>query len=118
MAVPGLGKIKPPSVVDGKVKYQAVFKSLLQFKEAMNKVDNKFGEAGDQQLAVQCVTGGKEIIIHQQYGTLTIKAKSDGAVWLLYDARLFQENPDISVPPGTEFNLRPVSPGKVKEIKK
>lgn len=118
LVVPELGKIEPPKVVDGKVKYQEVFQSLLRFKEAMKKVDSKFGEDGSQQLAVQCVTGGKGVTIHQQFGTRTIKAGSDGVVWLLYDARLFQENPDISVPPGTEFNLRPVSPGKVKKIKK
>lgn len=118
LAVPKLGEIEAPKVVDGKVKYQAVFQSLLRFKEAMKKVDSKFGEDGNQQLAVQCVTGGKAITLHQKFGTLTIKAGKDGMVWLLYDPRLYQENPDISVPAGTEFNLRPVSPGKVKEIKK
>jgi len=118
VAVPGLGKIEPPKVVEGKVKYQALFQSLLKFKEAMKKVDTKFGEDGGQQLAIQCVTGGKGVTIHQKFGSRTIKAGNDGMVWLLYDARMFAENPDISVPPGTEFNLRPVTPGKLKEIKK
>ncbi len=118
VSVPGLGKIDSPKVVEGKVKYQALFQSLLQFKEAMKKVDTKFGEDGGQQLAIQCVTGGKGVTIHQKFGTRTIKAGSDGMVWLLYDARMFAENPNISVPPGTEFNLRPVSPGKLKEIRK
>ena len=118
LAVPEMGKIEPPKVVDGKVKYQAVFQSLVKFKEAMKKVDTKFGEDGTQQLAVQCVTGGKAITIHQKFGSRSIKVGSDGAVWLLYDARLFQENPDISVPTGTKFNLRPLSPQKIKEIKK
>lgn len=118
LAVPEMGKIEPPKVVDGKVKYQAVFQSWVQFQEAMKKVDKRFGEEGAQQLAVQCVTGGKAITIHQKFGSRTLKAGGDGAVWLLYDARLFQENPDISVPEGAEFNLRPVDPGQVKEIKK
>ena len=118
LAVPELGKIESPKVVDGKVKYQAVFQSMLRFKEAMKKVDTKFGEDGNQQLAVECMTKGKEITIHQKFGTRSIKAGEDGMVWLMYNDRLFQENPDISVPSGTEFNLRPVSPGKVKEINK
>ena len=118
LAVPEMGKIEPPKVVDGKVKYQAVFQSLVQFKEAMKKVDTRFGEDGSQRLAVQCVVGGRAIVIHQNFGSRTLKAGDDGAVWLLFDARLYQENPDISVPEGTEFNLRPVSPEKVKEIRK
>lgn len=118
LAVPEMGKIEPPKVIDGKVKYQAVFQSLVQFQQAMKKVDQRFGEEGAQQLAVQCVTGGKAITIHQKFGSRTLNAGDDGAVWLLYDARLFQENPDISVPEGTEFNLRPVDPAQVKEIKK
>ena len=118
LAVPEVGKIEPPQVVEGKVKYHALFQPLVEFKEAMKKVDTRFGEKGSQQLAIQCVTGGKAITIHQKFGSLTIKAGNDRAVWLLYDARLFQENPDISVPEGTVFNLRPVSPQKVTEIKK
>lgn len=118
LAVPEMGKIDPPEVVEGKVKYQAVFQSLVQFKAAMKKVDTRFGENGDQQLAVQCLTGGESIAIHLKFGSRKFKAGDDGAVWLLYDARLFQENPDISVPEGTEFHLRPVSPKKVIELKK
>lgn len=118
LTVPEMGKIEPPKVVEGKVKYQAVFQSLVRFQEAMKKVDPRFGEEGAQQLAVQCVTGGKAITVHQKFGSRKLDAGEDGAVWLLYDARLFQENPDISVPEGTEFNLRPVDPEQVKEIKK
>ncbi len=118
LAVPEMGKIDPPKVVDGKVKYQAVFQSLVRFQEAMKKVDQRFGEEGAQRLAVQCVTGGAAITIHQKFGSRKLSAGDDGAVWLLYDARLFQENPDISVPEGAEFNLRPVDPEDVEKIKK
>ncbi len=118
LAVPEMGKMEPPKVVDGKVKYQAVFQSLVKLKEAMKKMDSRFGEDGSQQLAVQFVTGGKAITIHQNFGSRTLKARGDSTVWLLYDARLYEENPDISVPEGTEFYVRSASPGKVKEIKK
>jgi len=118
LAIPEMGKMEPPKVVDGKVTYQAVFQSLVKFKEAMKKVDTRFGEDGSQQLAVQCETGGEAITIHQKFGSRALKAGVDKAVWLLYDARLFQENPDISVPEGTKFNLRPVNPSEVKKIKK
>jgi len=117
LAIPEMGKMEPPKIVEGKVTYQAVFQSLLKFKEAMKKVDTRFGEDGSQQLAVQCVTGGKAITIHQKFGSRTLKADNDGVVWLLYNERLFQENPDISVPDGTEFNLRPLTPKKAKAIK-
>lgn len=118
LAVPEMGKIAPPKVVDGKVKYQDVFQPLVRFKEAMKKVDTKFGEDGNQQLAIQCSTGGKPITIHQAFGSRTLKAGGDGFIWLLYNDRLYQENPDISVPEGVEFHLRPVSPEQVKEFSK
>ncbi len=118
LAVPRMGKMKALEVVEGKVKYQAVFQSLVDFKAAMKKVDTHFGEDGQQQLAVQCVTGGRAITIYQKFGSRKIKAGDDASVWLLYDPRLFQENPDISVPEGAEFNLRPVNQKKVKELKK
>lgn len=117
LAIPEMGKMEPPNIVEGKVKYQAVFQSLVKFKEAMKKVDTKFGEDGSQQLAVQCITSGKSVTIHQKFGSRTLKADKDGEVWLLYNERLFQENPDISVPDGTEFNLRPLTVEKAKEIK-
>lgn len=118
LAVPEMGKIDPPAVVDGKVKYQAVFQSLLSFKEAMKKVDSQFGEKGNQQLAVQCLTKGGAVTIHQQFGSRKLTAGDDDSVWLLYDERLFQENPNISVPEGTEFHLRPVSPENIEALKK
>ncbi len=118
VAVPELGKIDPPMVVDGRVKYQDVFQSLLTFKQAMKKVDSQFGEKGDQQLAVQCLTKGGGVTIHKQFGSRKLTAGDDNTVWLLYDARLFQENPDISVPEGTEFHLRPVNPEKKEAPKK
>ncbi|MFK5921816.1 MAG: hypothetical protein QM496_06525 [Verrucomicrobiota bacterium] len=118
LSVPEMGKVEPPKVVEGKVKYRQVFQSLVKFKQAMKKVDTRFGEDGNQQLAVQCVTGAGGLTVHLKFGSRKLKAAADGTVWLLYDERLFQEDPSISVPEGTEFFLRPVSPEKLKEIKK
>ncbi|MCF6312815.1 MAG: hypothetical protein L3J39_10225 [Verrucomicrobiales bacterium] len=118
VAVPKLGEIEAPEVREGKVLYQALFSSLLRFKKAMEKVDSKFGENGDQQLAVQCMTEGAALTIHQAFGSRKIQAGKDQSVWLRYDKRLYQENPSISVPEGTKFYLRPVSPERIKELKK
>ncbi|NNE91971.1 MAG: hypothetical protein HKN23_10020 [Verrucomicrobiales bacterium] len=112
-----LPKVDPPKIVDGKVRYQELFRPLLEMAKAMAKVDQSFGKAGNQQFALEIITGTEPIHVNRALGQRTISPNTDGKIYMIYERLLFEENPEISVPLKTTVNVRPVSPREAALIR-
>ena len=97
-----------PKVVDGKVRYQELFKQLLAAQKEMRKTNPDFGKPGSETFAIQVVDGGKGVAIERNLGTRTIQPDTAGDVWLVYDLLLFEENPSVTLPEKAQVNIVPV----------
>jgi hypothetical protein len=101
-------KAVSPKVVDGKVKYQALFEQLLELKKVMVARDPNFGSPGYQALALQIVTEGEAVTLVRAHGSRTIEPGKDGSVWMVHDVVMHEENPDISLPENAQVNIQPI----------
>jgi hypothetical protein len=95
-------------VVDGKVRYQDLFKQLLEAQKAMRNTDPEFGNAGRETFAIQIMGGGDDVAILRDLGSRKIVPDDDGNVWLVYELLLFEENPHVTLPENAQVNIVPV----------
>ncbi len=97
-----------PKVIDGKVKYQDLFRQLLEAQKAMRRTNPEFGTPGAETFAIQVIGGGTDVAIVRKLGSRTIEPDADGAVWLVYDLLLYEENPEVTLPKNAQVNIVPV----------
>jgi len=106
-----------PKVVDGKVKYQDLFRQVLELQKKMRELDPNFGAPGYETLAIQIVTGGEPVVILRKLGSREIAADEAKTVWMVYDLLLFEENPDVKIPENAEVSIKPVDARTAVEIR-
>ncbi|MBL9154334.1 MAG: hypothetical protein JNK37_17725 [Verrucomicrobiales bacterium] len=114
-----LPKPELPKIVEGKVKYQDLFKPVQLLNESMRQVDPLFGMPGQQQFAIEFTTGAQGgLKLQRQFGSRTLQPDEKGCVWILFDKVLFDENPDVLVaPPQSPVSVRPVSAEQAAAIR-
>lgn len=105
-----------PKVVDGKIKYRALFETVLKMTRTLRGVDPKIGAPGSSEFAVELVVGDHPVKILRGLGARTLPAWK-GSVWMVFDPVLHQEDPEIEVPPNAEVRLRLVPAEVAKKIR-
>ncbi|MCG8598737.1 MAG: hypothetical protein MI807_01155 [Verrucomicrobiales bacterium] len=109
-------KVSPPNIVDGKVKYQELFRPLVEIQNEMRKVDPTFG-LGGQQFVLEIETGEEPIKITRTLGARTFRPNSRGKVYMIMEAYLYEENPDVEIPDDAKMNVLPASPEEIEDIR-
>lgn len=109
-------KVSPPNIVDGKVKYQELFRPLVEIQKEMRKVDPTFGLSG-QQFVLEIETGEEPIKITRSLGSRTFRPNSRGKVYMIMEAYLYEENPDVEIPDDAKMNVLPASPEEIEDIR-
>jgi hypothetical protein len=111
-------KVEPPKIGDdGKVKYQDLFKPLVEIQNEMKKVDPTFGLTGRDQFVLEIETGEEPIKITRTFGTRTYRPNSRGKVYMVMESYLYEENPEVEVPKDIKMNVLPASPEEIQEIR-
>ncbi|HRQ89364.1 MAG TPA: hypothetical protein PLA50_11230 [Bacteroidia bacterium] len=115
-------KVSPPEIKDGKVKYQELFRPLVEIQKEMRKVDPTFGLTDQQQFVLEIETGGEPIKITRSLGgntmgSRTFSANSRGKVYMVLESYLYEENPDVAIPDKAKMNVLPASQEEVEEIR-
>lgn len=105
-----------PKVVDGKVKYRALFDPVLKMTLKLRELDPAVGDPGGSEFAVELVVGESPVKVLRGLGARTLP-NWKGSVWMLFDPVLHQENPDIAVPEKVEVRLRLVPAEVAKKIR-
>jgi hypothetical protein len=110
-------RVSPPEIKDGKVAYQELFRPLVEIQAEMRKVDPTFGLSGQQQFVLEIETGEKPIKITRALGSRTFRPNARGKVYMIMEAYLYEENPQVEVPDGAKMNVLPASPEEIDEIR-
>ena len=110
-------RVSPPEIKDGKVAYQELFRPLVEIQAEMRKVDPTFGLSGQQQFVLEIETGEKPIKITRDLGSRTFRPNARGKVYMIMEAYLYEENPQVEVPDGAKMNVLPASPEEIDEIR-
>jgi hypothetical protein len=110
-------RVSPPEIKDGKVAYQELFRPLVEIQAEMRKVDPTFGLSGQQQFVLEIETGEKPIKITRDLGSRTFRPNPRGKVYMIMEAYLYEENPQVEVPDGAKMNVLPASPEEIDEIR-
>ena len=109
-------KVSPPNIVDGKVKYQELFRPLVEIQNEMRKVDPTFG-LGGQQFVLEIETDEEPIKITRTLGARTFRPNSRGKVYMIMEAYLYEENPDVEIPDDAKMNVLPATPEEIEDIR-
>ncbi len=114
-----LPKPELPDIVDGRVRYQALFDPILELHEAMRKVDPTFGMPDQQQFAIEIATGSEGWVkVQREFGARTLAPDKAGSVWLIYEKLHYDENPEIQIMPlDSELSVRPVTAAQAADIR-
>jgi len=110
-------KVSPPNIKDGKVAYQELFRPLVEIQGEMRKVDPTFGLSGQQQFVLEIETGKNPIKITRAFGARTYRPNSRGKVYMIMEAYLYEENPQVEIPNDAKMNVLPASPEEIEEIR-
>ena len=109
-------KVTAPDFKEGKVRYQELFRPLVQIQDEMRKVDPTFGLAG-QQFVLELETGEEPVKITRELGARTFRPNADGKVYMIMEAYLFEENPEVTVPKDAKMNVLPATPEEIEDIR-
>ncbi|MEM6278415.1 MAG: hypothetical protein AAF733_02980 [Verrucomicrobiota bacterium] len=109
-------KVSPPEIKDGQVAYQELFRPLVEIQNEMRKVDPTFGLTG-QQFVLEIETGEEPIKITRDLGSRTFRPNSNGKVYMIMEAYLYEENPLVEVPDDVKMNVLPASQEEIDDIR-
>lgn len=110
-------KVSPPLIKEGKVKYQELFRPLVEIQTEMRKVDPTFGLSGQQQFVLEIETGEEPIKITRAFGARTYRPNTRGKVYMIMESYLYEENPEVEIPDNAKMNVLPASPEEIDEIR-
>ncbi|HQZ27496.1 MAG TPA: hypothetical protein PK648_05060 [Verrucomicrobiales bacterium] len=110
-------KVSPPAIKDGKVRYQELFRPLVEIQTEMRKVDPTFGLSGQQQFVLEIETGKEPIKITRDFGARTYRPNTRGKVYMIMESYLYEENPEVEIPDKAKMNVLPASPEEIEEIR-
>lgn len=114
----------PPRIVDGKISYKGFFKPLIELQNHVRKVDPTFGLMGKDQFAYK-VTTDQPIRITRQMGsgerqftgTRTYRPDEDGVIFMIMEAYMLEDNPQVEIPGKVKIDIHPVTAKQAEEIK-
>lgn len=109
-------KVTAPDFSEGKVRYQELFRPLVQIQDEMRKVDPTFGLAG-QQFVLELETGEEPVKITRELGSRTFRPNAEGKVYMIMESYLFEENPEVGLPRDAKMNVLPATPEEIEDIR-
>lgn len=109
-------KVTPPDLSKGKIRYQELFRPLVQIQEEMRKVDPTFGLAG-QQFVLELETGEEPVKITRELGSRTFRPNPEGKVYMIMESYLYEENPEVALPEDARMNVLPATPEEIEDIR-
>ncbi len=114
-----LPKPELPTIKDGLVTYQALFKPILALNDSMKQVDPNFGDPDQQQFAIEITTGVNGWAkMQRKFGSRTLAPDTEGSVWITYEKLLFDEDPVIQImPKDAPLSVRPITAAQAIAIR-
>lgn len=109
-------EVTAPDFTKGKLKYQELFRPLVQIQDEMRKVDPTFGLAG-QQFVLELETGEEPVKITRELGSRTFRPNAEGKVYMIMESYLLEENPEVTVPKDAKMNVLPATPEEIEDIR-
>ncbi len=109
-------KVTAPDFSEGKLRYKELFRPLVQIQDEMRKVDPTFGLAG-QQFVLELETGEEPVKITRELGARTFRPNASGKVYMIMEAYLFEENPEVTLPKTSKMNVLPATPEEIEDIR-